>query len=87
MLKPYQFFLLPLPGNQENVLENQAKVEKSLVSKKIVLQNRFPPPSSKMQNFQTSLSQYPNFQTEDIAENMRQIQKKIKKVVMMKLTS
>ena len=27
------------------------------------MQNRFPPPPSKMQNFQTSLSQYPNFQT------------------------
>ena len=50
-----------LPSTTE--LENQAKVKKSLVSKKFVLKNQFPPSPSKMQTFQTSLSQYLNLQT------------------------
>ena len=44
-------------------LENQAKVQNSFVKKGFFLQNRFPPPTFKMWNFPTSLSQYPNFQT------------------------
>ena len=47
-----------LYGYFSTELENQAKVQKSLVRKEFVLQNRFPPPTSKMQNFLTSLSEY-----------------------------
>ena len=46
-----------LPSTTE--LENQAKVKKSLVSKKFVLQNLFSPPPSKMKKFQTSYLNIP----------------------------
>ena len=49
-----------LPSTTE--LENQAKVQKCLVKKEFVLQNRLPPATSKIWNFPTALSQYPHFQ-------------------------